>query len=311
MYWIIIVGGGVGGLELVMWFGDCYGVCGNCFVCVFVMFVDCNLMYIWKLLLYEVVVGSMDLFMQEFEYVVQVCWYGFEFQQGELIGFDCVVKCVMLLLINDSDGVELLLVCELEYDMFVIVIGSMIYFFGVQGVLENVIVFDMVGEVECFCKWLIVVCMCVEYQVLVLIVLGELVELCIQVVIVGGGVMGVELFVELCNIVQVLLVYGLYKFDLWYDVGIVLIELGLWIFLVLLECVLLVMVELFGKIGVWLMFVECVMEVVFGVVYMVSGKVVCVDLMVWVVGIKVLLVFVNFDGFQVNKLGQFDVCCML
>lgn len=296
---IVVVGGGVGGLEFVMWLGDKFGKCGV----VQVILVDCNFIYIWKLLLYEVVVGSMDLNMYQFEYVVQVCWYGFEFQQGELKGFDCVVKFIIVFGCVDVDGIEVLFECVILYDMLVLFIGSVMYFFGVLGMVEYVIVLDIVWQVECFCCRFIVVCMCVQNGV------GDV---CLQVdiVIVGVGVIGVEFLVELCNMVYVLVVYGLYKLDLCYDICIYLIEGGLCILLVFKECIFVVIIELLYKFDVDVIISEWVMEVIVSVVNMVSGKFILVDLIVWVVGICVLLVLGEL-GLLVNKLGQVVVLCML
>lgn len=73
--WIIVVGGGVGGLELVIKLGCIFGCKGW----VNVILVDCNLSYFWKFLLYEVVIGLLDEGVDVLSYCVYVKNYSFDF----------------------------------------------------------------------------------------------------------------------------------------------------------------------------------------------------------------------------------------
>lgn len=145
-YCIVIVGGGVGGLEFVICFGCILGKCGK----VQVILVDVNFIYIWKFLLYEVVVGLFNFFEDELNYVVQVKWNYFEFQFGCMQGLDCVGKWVCLVVLVDENGVELVFECDIVYDILVIVVGSIINDFGIEGVVEYCIFFDICVQVECF-----------------------------------------------------------------------------------------------------------------------------------------------------------------
>lgn len=72
---IVIVGGGVGGLEFVIYLGNKLGKKKK----VEVFLIDCNVIYFWKLLLYEVVIGLLDDGIDVVSYCVYVINYYFYF----------------------------------------------------------------------------------------------------------------------------------------------------------------------------------------------------------------------------------------
>lgn len=190
---IVIVGGGIVGLQFVICLGECFG----CFGWVQIMVVDCSLMYIWKLMLYMIVVGMCDVQQQQVIFFVYVCDYGYMYQFGELKGFDCVCCCVQFGEICLQDGGVVIDVCEFEYDVLIFVFGSQVNDFGVFGVCEYCYFIDSQQQVEIFNEvlWMCVFCS---------IVCDEL----FCVVIVGVGVMGVEFVVELSCLLEVVQVYG-------------------------------------------------------------------------------------------------------
>lgn len=187
---IVIVGGGVGGLEMVIQLGYKLG----CKKKVKIMLVDCNYSYLWKLLLYEVVIGLFDEGVDVLSYLVYVCNYGFQFQLGFVIDIDCEVKIIIIVELCDEKGELLVLECKIVYDILVMVLGSIFNDFNILGVKENCIFFDNLYQVCCF------------YQEMLNLFLKYFVNLGVNgkvnIVIVGGGVMGVEFFVELYNVVK-------------------------------------------------------------------------------------------------------------
>lgn len=75
----MIVGGGVVGFEFVVRFGVKYG-----WKWYDIILVECNCMYIWKLLLYEVVIGLFDVNMDEVGYCGYCYCWGYCYFNGML-----------------------------------------------------------------------------------------------------------------------------------------------------------------------------------------------------------------------------------
>lgn len=126
LYCIVVVGGGVGGLELVIVLGNKVGRKWL----VEVILVDVSMIYLWKFKLYEVVVGVFNVDLDELNYVVYVKCYYFCFIMGCMLGLDWDNKELVLVLYY-SNGEEVLLEWRLFYDILVIFIGSNINDFGI------------------------------------------------------------------------------------------------------------------------------------------------------------------------------------
>src|SRR5262245_21695639 len=129
---IVVVGGGAGGLELVTRLGNRRGKAH-------VTLIDRRRTHLWKPLLHEVAAGSMDLGMQEIDYLAQAHWHGFTFRQGRLIGIDRARRTVRVARYLDNEGREVLPEREFGYDTLVIAIGSLTNDFGTRGVKAHAI----------------------------------------------------------------------------------------------------------------------------------------------------------------------------
>lgn len=82
---IVVVGGGVGGFELVIWLSKILGKCKL----VEIILVDCSCMYVWKFLFYEVVVGVINKVLDGVDYCMYVVQYYYQFQFGNMSYIDC------------------------------------------------------------------------------------------------------------------------------------------------------------------------------------------------------------------------------
>lgn len=150
-----------------------------------------------------------------------------KFFKGKDIDFKIVIVELFLV---DSKEIKLVGGIILFYDVFVVVLGSKIVYFGILGLEENSMVLKFVVDVNKIYKY-VEDCIC-EYvkmknEVDVIIVIG------------GGGLIGVELVGEFVDI--------MFKFVKSYGVNLkevkfFFVEVGLKIFLVLLdyliECVI-------------------------------------------------------------------------
>lgn len=295
---IVIVGGGVGGLELVIQLGRKLG----CYKKVKIILVDCNYSYLWKLLLYEVVIGFLDEGVDVLSYLVYVCNYGFQFQLGLVVDINCEGKIIIFGELCNEKGELLVVECKLLYDMLVMVLGSILNDFNISGVKENCIFFDNLYQVCCF------------YQEMFNLFFKYFVNFGVNgkvnIVIVGGGVIGVEFFVELYNVVKQLYSYG-YKGLINEVLNVMLVEVGECILFVLLLCIFGVVYNELIKLGVWVLMQIMVISVDVGGLYIKDGEYIEVDLMVWVVGIKVLDFMKEIGGFEINCINQLVVELML
>lgn len=116
----------------------------------------------------------------------------------------------------------------------------------------------------------------------------------------GGGVIGIEFFVEFYNVVLYLNEYGFGKLNC-VSLKVVFVEVGFCLIFVLIEKVfVLVFLEL-CKVGVDVYLNIMIIEVVEDGLIIKDGEKIEVDLMVWVVGVKVLD-FIKEFGFEINCL---------
>jgi NADH dehydrogenase len=293
---IVIVGGGAGGLELATWLGDKLTHRGRAEV----VLVDRSPAHLWKPLLHEVAAGSLDVNLNQVEYVAQARWHHFEFQQGELLGLDKDRKTITVSATFDEDGLEILPEREVQYDTLVLSIGSVTNFFGVPGAREHAIALDTTEQAERFRRRLIAACMRAQNN------LGDHVHQSgpqVHIAIIGGGATGVELSAELRSTAQTLRAYGLHQLDPVRDIRITIIEAGPRILAALPERVSVETTKLLAKLNVDVLTAERVTEVQSRAVLTASGKNVPADLTVWAAGIRAPEVLAKL-GLPVNKLGQ-------
>ena len=81
---IVIVGGGAGGLELATKLGRKLGRRGKAHVTL----IDRNTTHIWKPLLHEIAVGTLDEGVDAVSYRAQAFTYGFHFRIGSMTALD-------------------------------------------------------------------------------------------------------------------------------------------------------------------------------------------------------------------------------
>lgn len=201
---IVIVGGGVGGLELARRLGAKLGRTNFD-----VILLERNSTHIWKPLLHEVAAGSLDANLDEVGYRSHGHRWRYRFFQGTLQGIDREARRVTVAPIFDEDGSEITGKHQIRYDYLVIAVGAVSNDFRTPGVREFCLFLDDRAQADRFRQRLLNHCLRVSRT------MGNdpSSDAKVEIAIVGGGATGVELAAELYNAAAGLRHYGLEVFD--------------------------------------------------------------------------------------------------
>ena len=132
---IVVVGGGAGGLELATKLGKKLGKHKQAHITL----IDRNTTHIWKPLLHEIAVGTMDEGVDAVSYRGHAINNHFYFRVGTLVDIDRNNKQVILAPMQDDEGVEFLPSTRIHYDYLVIALGSISNDFNTAGIKEHCI----------------------------------------------------------------------------------------------------------------------------------------------------------------------------
>ena len=201
---IVIVGGGVAGLELARRLGAKYGRRRHD-----IILVERNRTHIWKPLLHEVAAGSLDANLDEVGYRSHCHRWGYRFFLGTLEALDRQSRTITIAPLLDDDGSQLIAAHTIRYDYLVLAMGSVTNDFGTLGVRENCMFLDDRAEADRFRNRLLNHCLRVSR----LMTDDPDSDAHVNIAIVGGGATGVELSAELFNAAAALRHYGLEVFD--------------------------------------------------------------------------------------------------
>ncbi|VWB42978.1 pyridine nucleotide-disulfide oxidoreductase [Burkholderia lata] len=190
---IVIVGGGIAGLQLATRLGERLGRSGRAQVTV----IDRSPTHIWKPMLHTIAAGTRDVQQQQVIFLAHARDHGYSYQPGELKGLDRARRRVQLGEIRSQDGELVLEPRELEYDVLILALGSQANDFGVPGVREHCYFIDSQRQAETFNEAL-------RVRVFRSIARDEP----FRVAIVGAGATGVELAAELSRLLEVAQAYG-------------------------------------------------------------------------------------------------------
>lgn len=191
---IVIVGGGVGGLEVASTLGRRWRRRTDRPA---ITLVDRDSAHVWKPMLHTIAAGTRDISQQQTTYLAQARDAGFTYQPGELCGLDRGAREILIAAQHAPDGRLLLPPRRIGYDLLVLAIGSQANDFGTPGVAEHCFYIDSRRQAEAFNQ---------EIRLRVLQALAREDEL--SIAIVGGGATGVELAAELVQLVESVSAYG-------------------------------------------------------------------------------------------------------
>ena len=189
---VVIVGGGVAGLEIATALGK-QRLPHNASVTL----VDADSAHVWKPMLHTIAAGTRDLAQQQTTYLAQATDAHFAFQPGAMSGLDRERQEIILNPIITDDGRELVPARRIGYDKLIIAIGSGANDFGTPGVLEHCYMIDSRRKADDFNQE-------IRLRMLRSMTDGKT----LQVAIVGGGATGVELAAELVQLSESAEAYG-------------------------------------------------------------------------------------------------------
>ncbi|KVQ65372.1 NAD(P)/FAD-dependent oxidoreductase [Burkholderia territorii] len=190
---IVIVGGGIAGLQLATRLGERLGRTGRAQVTV----VDRSPTHVWKPMLHTIAAGTRDVQQQQVIFLAHARDHGYTYQPGELKGLDRARRRVQLGEIRSQSGERVIDARELEYDVLILALGSQANDFGVPGVREHCYFIDSQQQAETFNEAL-------RMRVFRSVARDEP----FRVAIVGAGATGVELAAELSRLLEVAQAYG-------------------------------------------------------------------------------------------------------
>lgn len=182
---IVVVGGGVAGIELVTELGR-KSRQGERFS---VTLLDADSAHIWKPMLHTIAAGTRDVHQQQVAYAAQALSAGFTYQPGAMCGLHRSQKQIDIAPIVHPDGRMLLPQRSLSYDVLVMAVGSKANDFGTPGVKQRCFVIDSRVQADDFNR---------ELRICILQSAAGQKDLTIAIV--GGGATGVELASELVQL---------------------------------------------------------------------------------------------------------------
>ncbi|RYY74215.1 MAG: NAD(P)/FAD-dependent oxidoreductase [Gammaproteobacteria bacterium] len=291
---IVVIGGGAGGLELVTKLGNRLGKKKLAHITL----IDRNTSHLWKPLLHEIAVGTMDEGVDAVSYRGHAINNHFYFRVGTLIDIDRNKKQVVLAPMQDDDGIEFLPSTRIDYDYLVIALGSTSNDFNTPGIKENCIFLDSATQAHKFRNKM----------------LNQLLRIQrlpsrdneVRIAIVGGGATGVELSAELHHAVADIHNYG---FDEVTNsqLKVTLVEAGARILPALPERISASAHSELTKLNVDVKLNTMITSASAEGLYTKEGNLIPADLMVWAAGIKIPDFVGNIAGLETNKINQLHV----
>ena len=190
---VVVVGGGVAGLELATLLGRTARRRGKFSVTL----VDSESSHIWKPMLHTIAAGTRDVYQQQVAYVAQAQRAGFDYQPGAMRALDASAREIEIAPLVTPDGRLILKQRCIGYEVLVIAVGSEANDFHTPGVRALCYRIDSRREAESFN---------LEVRIRLLQCLADSTEL--PIAIVGGGATGVELAAELVQMAEEAGTYG-------------------------------------------------------------------------------------------------------
>ncbi|MBU2886680.1 NAD(P)/FAD-dependent oxidoreductase [Gilvimarinus agarilyticus] len=291
---IVVVGGGAGGLELVTKLGRKFGRKGKAHVTL----VDRNTTHVWKPLLHEIAVGTMDEGVDAVSYRAHAFDNHFQFRIGTMTNIDRAAKQVILAPMFDDDGQELLPETRIDYDILVLAMGSSSNDFNTPGVKDHCIFLDGPTQAHRFRNKL----------------LGKFLRIqrvsdapdSVNIAIIGGGATGVELSAELHHAVEKFHTYGFDAIDNK-NINVTLIEAGPRILPALPERISTAASRELAKLGVNIKLNTRITSATTEGLHTADNEIIASDLMVWAAGVKVTDALKNIGGIETNRINQLPV----
>jgi len=298
---IVIVGGGVAGLELAARLGRKYRKQHFDIV-----LVERNRTHLWKPLLHEVAAGSLDANLEEIGYRAHCHRWGYRYFFGSLQSVDRDKREVVVAPLIDDDGSQIVGEHRIRFDYLVLALGSVSNDFGTPGVAENCLYLDTPDHADRFRHKLLNHCLRVSRAMTENPAADEHVD----IAVIGGGATGVELAAELFNAASALRHYGLEVFD-ESRLNVSLLEAGPRILPALPDELSEAAHEVLTNLGVTIRTNARVTDVSKSGIKVANGPFIPAHLRVWAAGVKGPAVLSKIAGLETNRRDQIVVTSTL
>lgn len=291
---IVVVGGGAGGLELATKLGRKLGRKGKANI----VLVDRNTTHLWKPLLHEIAVGTMDEGIDAVSYRGHAIANSFHFRVGTLTDIDREKRQIVLASMNDEEGAEFLPSTRIDYDYLVLALGSVSNDFNTPGIKEHCIFLDSPAQAHRFRNKLLNLFLRIQR-------LPDTNNQ-VRIAIIGGGATGVELSAELHHAVTEFHHYGFNAVSSDH-LHVTLIEAGPRILPALPERISGAAHKELAELGVNIKLNTAVTAAEAKVLHTKAGETIDSDLIVWAAGIKVPDFMKDIAGLETNRINQLVV----
>jgi NADH dehydrogenase len=291
---IVVVGGGAGGLELATKLGDNLGRKNRADVTL----IDRNTTHLWKPLLHEIAVGTMDQDVDAVSYRGHANAHHFFFRVGTMIDIDRDKKEVVLAPMEDEDGEEFLPSTRIPYDYLVIALGSVSNDFSTPGVKDHCLFLDSPSQAHKFHTKLLNKFLRIQRV--------SNVSETVNIAIVGAGATGVELSAELHHGVHEIHNYGFNAVSSEH-LHVTLVEAGPRILPALPERISNAAHAELLKIGVDVKLNTMITSATKEGLHTKDEDLIAADILVWAAGIKIPEFMANIAGLETNRINQLHV----
>jgi NADH:quinone reductase (non-electrogenic) len=210
---LVIVGGGVAGLELASALGRRARADSNRDERMTVTLVDRDSAHVWKPMLHTIAAGTQDLSQQQTPYLAQARAAGFTYEPGQFCGLDRQRRSITLGPLLDAAGETIVPERSLEYDTLVLAVGSRSNTFRTPGVADHCLMIDSRLQAEAF-----------NVALRLQLVRAIATDAALSIAIVGGGATGVELSAEIMRLAETVRAYG--DDDASHRLAVTLVEAG-------------------------------------------------------------------------------------
>jgi NADH dehydrogenase len=288
---IVVVGGGAGGLELATKLGRKLGRRKKAEI----VLVDRNTTHLWKPLLHELAVGTMDEGIDAVGYRGHAIANNFHFRVGTLTDIDRDKRQIVLAPMRDEDGVEFIPSTRIDYDYLVLALGSVSNDFSTPGIKEHCIFLDSPNQARRFHNKMINLFLRVQRF--------PSTDDQVRIAIIGGGATGVELSAELHHAVTEFHNYGFSAVSSQ-QLKVTLIEAGPRILPALPERISSAAHKELAQLGVDIKLNTSVTSAEAKLLHTKDGETIASDLIVWAAGIKVPDVMKDIAGLETNRINQ-------
>lgn len=265
---IVIVGGGVAGMEIATQLGNRLGRSQKAIITL----IDKDSSHIWKPILHKIAAGTNDLSQQQVSFVAHASQHYFTYSPGEMSGLDRKKKLIYLEPITMLDGSVAVEKRTVHYDILIMAVGSCANDFNIPGISQFCYFIDSRIQARMFNR-----------LVRMHLFRCAMNDDPLTVSVVGGGATGVELVAELAQLVEIA---ESYRFDLNKKIHINLIENGPRLLAAFPEKISRAVEEQLKKLGINVLNNTQVTSAEKEGLHLSDGQFLKSSLMVWAAGVK-------------------------